>query len=226
MLAGQIGYMRRLRDMIKSEDMLDFTMGGNLYDKYNSKNFLIRRMMQGFFAAYQGLLKNVVYENVMEAGCGEGYISDFIYHLRPVSIRAFDISPEVITVAQKKMPYISFHTGSIYQIESESKEYDLVVASEVLEHLEDPAAALRELMRISRKYIIVSVPRESIWRILNCCRGKYLCDFGNTPGHIQHWSKGQFIQFLKTTVQEQFEIVQTESPLPWTVVLMKVYKEE
>ena len=89
-----------------------------------------------------------------------------------------------------------------------------MLAVEVLEHLPDPAGALRELARIARRDIVVSVPNEPTWRALNLVRGSYISDWGNTPGHIQHWSSKRF----STLVGEHFDVVTVRKPLPWTVV--------
>ena len=62
--------------------------------------------------------------------------------------------------------------------------FEAVVCTEVLEHLEEPEKALRELLRVTRRWVILSVPREPLWRVLNMVRGAYLRHFGNTPGHI------------------------------------------
>lgn len=91
-------------------------------------------------------------------------------------------------------------------------------ALETLEHLDDPLAALRELKRVSRKYVIVSVPREPLWRILNCARGKYLGALGNTPGHINHWSTRGIRRF----VAQELTVIDHRTPLPWSMVLAQV----
>jgi 2-polyprenyl-3-methyl-5-hydroxy-6-metoxy-1,4-benzoquinol methylase len=113
---------------------------------------------------------------------------------------------------------IDFFVGSIYDIPKKEK-YDLVVCSEVLEHLEKPEDALEQLKKVGKKYVICSVPREPIWRILNMARGKYWKDLGNTPGHINHWSQRSFIKFLK---KNGCKVLDVKSPLPWTVVLIEI----
>ena len=45
-------------------------------------------------------------------------------------------------------------------------------------------------------FILLSVPKEPIWRICNMARGKYWKDLGNTPGHIQHWTKKKFCRMV------------------------------
>ena len=73
---------------------------------------------------------------------------------------------------------------------------------------------MRVLQGIVGADLIISVPREPLWRILNMARCKYLSDFGNTPGHLQHWSKGG----ITALVQRYFEVVEVLSPLPWTMI--------
>jgi ubiquinone/menaquinone biosynthesis C-methylase UbiE len=104
---------------------------------------------------------------------------------------------------------------SIYQLNRADGSFDMVVCLEVLEHLEDPMAALRELHRVSRRDVILSVPREPLWCWLNMMRGKYCASGGNTPGHIQHWSKSAFADFVGAC----FSVQAVATPLPWTIVL-------
>lgn len=168
---------------------------GNFYDKYNSRNIIVKKLMEGFFSSMQGILAGISYQTVLEAGCGEGHVSNFLYkNKKGVQFDAFDVSEKVIRQAQKDYPHIHFRTGSIYDIDCEDNTYDLVVASEVLEHLEEPQKALEELFRVSKKYVFISVPNEPIWRILNMLRGKYWRNLGNTPGHVNHWGKHTFME--------------------------------
>jgi len=193
---------------------------GNFFDKYNSSNPIVQKLMQGFFSSIENILHGIDFKSVLEAGCGEGHISDFLYRNRQnIQLDAFDISEKVIEQAKKDYPYIHFSTGSIYDIKSPNNSYDLVVASEVLEHLEDPKKAMKELLRVSKRYVLATVPHEPIWRILNLCRGKYWKDLGNTPGHIQHWSTRAFIQEWKNIVEGG--VIGSELPLPWIVVLLE-----
>jgi Methyltransferase domain len=93
----------------------------------------------------------------------------------------------------------------------------LIVCCEVLEHLEDPEAALETIARLARPWAIVSVPREPMWRALNLARLSYVSRLGNTPGHLQHWSRRGFVRFL----ERRLELVELHSPLPWTIALCR-----
>ena len=79
-------------------------------------------------------------------------------------------------------------------------------------------ASLREIARVSRGAVVLSVPREPIWRAANMVRGKYVKEWGNTPGHVQHWSRRGFASL----VGRHFDGVQVKSPFPWTVASARV----
>lgn len=202
---------------------------GNYYDKYHAQNPIVKWMMKGFFNDISELLGMLEDKPaaIFEAGCGEGEITCFLKGLYPeASIDAFDISEKVISEAEKKNPEINFYVGNIYTMELRKPlktnvclrggGYDIVVCSEVLEHLEEPEKALQKCAEMSKQYILLSVPNEPIWRILNMLRGKYWKDFGNTPGHIQHWSKKAFCKLIE---QSGLKLIKVKSPFPWTMVL-------
>jgi 2-polyprenyl-3-methyl-5-hydroxy-6-metoxy-1,4-benzoquinol methylase len=192
---------------------------GNTYDKYNSGNPIVRRIMQGFESALLELMEEANPAAIHEVGCGEGY-----WVLRWLEqglvARGSDFSSTVIDLArnnatERSLPEDAFKQQSIYNLHPEQDSADLVVCCEVLEHLEQPEEALRVLQKISQRYVIVSVPREPIWSMMNMLRGKYWSDLGNTPGHIQRWSQREFIQM----VSQFFRIEQVRAPFPWTMLL-------
>jgi hypothetical protein len=77
---------------------------------------------------------------------------------------------------------------------------------------------LEEMRRVARRHLLVSVPREPLWRVLNVARGAYLRDLGNTPGHVNHWSRRGFLELLET----YGELVEARAPFPWTMLLVRV----
>lgn len=206
---------------------------GNYYDKYHSSNPIVKWMMANFKKSIKELLEILEKEptKICETGCGEGEITTYIKQCMPKAhIDAFDISEKVILNATEQHDNIDFFVGNIYTMEViepkqgkkhilNTNEYDLVVCSEVLEHLEEPENALKKINEITadKGYILLSVPNEPIWRICNMARGKYLKQLGNTPGHIQHWSKRTFCKML---TKNNMRIIETKTPFPWTMVLI------
>ena len=73
------------------------------------------------------------------------------------------------------------------------------------------------MARVASGHVLVSVPREPLWRGLNVARGAYVRDLGNTPGHVNHFSKRGFVRALS----EHGEIAAVRSPFPWTMVLVR-----
>ena len=193
---------------------------GNYYDKYGTKNPIARKLMKGYFDALDCLLDKIRGEVTcaLEAGCGEGEVSAHVYEYfeKNITLDAFDISENVIADAQGRLPGINFSSGNIY--EENRGIHDLVMCCEVLEHMERPKDVILKLFEQTDKYLIVSVPNEPVWRILNMCRGKYLKDLGNTPGHIQHWSTRKFIREF---VGFDCKIMEVKKPLPWTMLLIR-----
>ena len=194
---------------------------GNVFDKYNSGNPVYKKLMNNFFS---NLLADIVRENkkdvrILEIGCGEGLLACEIKKRFPDMIYiGIDINDEIISEARKTCPNTMFEVGSIYELNKyNSEEFDYVIVSEVLEHIEEPNKALDEIHKLNSEKFIFSVPNEPIWRILNMMRLKYIIDFGNTPGHIQHWSKRKF----KKLINSYFEILEYKSVFPWLMALCK-----
>ncbi|MGH9112071.1 MAG: class I SAM-dependent methyltransferase [Acidimicrobiales bacterium] len=187
---------------------------GNTYDKYRSKNPIERRLMAGFFAALAASLPRRPPETVLEVGVGEGEVSTTLRSLYPdAHIVGVDLFDEMLAVEWRARDLVGVY-ADITHLPFPSKTFDLVMAIEVLEHVPFPAAAMAELARLSRGQLVLSVPREPIWRVANMARGKYLADLGNTPGHVQHWSRRGFTEL----VGAQLDVVKVSTPFPWTMV--------
>ncbi|MES2223531.1 MAG: class I SAM-dependent methyltransferase [Patescibacteria group bacterium] len=199
----------------KNRNITQFT------DKYEFTNPITRAILDNFFKAVLSLCPKKT-NKVLEVGCGAGYSTKILYeHIKPETFHASDIDPELVKLAKERTPQITAEKESIYELPHKDNSFDLVFTLEVLEHLEDPEKALKELKRVTNKYIIVSVPHEPIWRILNMLRGKYLKHFGNTEGHINHWSKRSFTKL----VGKHFKVIKVKTPLPWIVILAEKNEE-
>ncbi len=197
------------------------TVIGNTYNKYASGNPAVKWIMHGFEIALSELVRTAAPSSINEIGCGEGYWV-LRWNEQGIPARGSDFSTKVIELARenasaKGLPTSLFAPQSIYDLDADRDSADLIVCCEVLEHLEHPEAGLKALQRVANKHLIVSVPREPLWRVLNVVRGKYIGNLGNTPGHIQHWSKNQFMR----VVSNYFEIIEVRSPLPWTMLLCR-----
>lgn len=193
----------------------------NFRDKYTRPGRIGNVLVNRFYGAIGQLVRGLVSEagTVLEIGVGEGFSTQRIRAMLPsdVSLEASEFDHDLARLAQQRNPNVHVSHESIYQLNRETASFNLVICLEVLEHLTDPSAALKELARVSRRYVLVSVPREPLWRALNLLRGKYIRHLGNTPGHIQHWSVRDFCRL----VQPSFHVLEVRKPLPWTILLLQ-----
>lgn len=199
---------------------IDTGPAGNYYDKYRTRNPVARWLMQGFLSSFDRLAGRLPPGPALEVGCGEGELSMRLA-ARGHHVRGCDVSPGVVDEARARADLaglrIAFWQCDMHDL-SEQDAAPLVVCCEVLEHLHDPHAGLDKLASLARPWLLVSVPREPLWRAMNMARGKYLGEWGNTPGHLNHWGRQGFLDLLG----RRFEVVETASPVPWTMALCKV----
>jgi ubiquinone/menaquinone biosynthesis C-methylase UbiE len=192
---------------------------GNTYDKYASSNPVERRLMANFLEALDRSLPERAPTTVLEVGIGEGEIAQRISTRFPgASVTGLDL-PDPDLAEHWASRAVAAVFGDIAALPFPDDAFDLVLAIEVLEHVSFPDAALREIERVARADVVLSVPREPIWRAANMARGKYWNALGNTPGHIQHWGKRPFADL----VTRHFEVTAVRSPLPWTLIAARVH---
>lgn len=190
-------------------------IAGNYYDKFHASNPIVRWMMHGFKSSLLELLSDVTYDNLLEIGCGEGHIQTL---LTPNKAVAMDIDFPIVKDAMQRYSPSLYAVADGTAMPLPDKHFDMVLGIEVMEHVPHPERFIQEAVRLSRRYCLFSVPREPLWRALNMARGRYLSDWGNTPGHIQHWSSSTFATFLSQYVR----VIAIKQPIPWTMVLCEV----
>jgi ubiquinone/menaquinone biosynthesis C-methylase UbiE len=193
---------------------------GNTFDKYGSRNPIVRRLMAGFERSMFDLLDIAQPRSIIDVGCGEGVLTEQWARRTPGRVVGIDLDdPKLRTEWESRSrPNLEFETGLGSDLSYGDCEFDAASAMEVLEHVPDPEAVLAEMTRVAGRWLLVSVPREPLWRMLNMSRGAYLGQLGNTPGHVNHWSKRGFAQLLR----RYGEIRELRSPFPWTMALVHV----
>jgi 2-polyprenyl-3-methyl-5-hydroxy-6-metoxy-1,4-benzoquinol methylase len=194
---------------------------GNTFDKYGSGNPVVKRLMAGFEREMDVLLERARPRSIVDIGCGEGVLTErWAASLQDGRVVGIDLDNPKLRAEweQRSRPNLQFIAGSGDRLPFADAEFEAATAMEVLEHVPDPDSVLAEMARVSSRWILVSVPREPLWRALNLARGAYVRDFGNTPGHLNHWSKRSFARLLG----RYGEVAELRSPLPWTMALVRV----
>jgi 2-polyprenyl-3-methyl-5-hydroxy-6-metoxy-1,4-benzoquinol methylase len=199
----------------------DGIVTGNTYDKYGSTNPLVRRLMASFERTLDELLARAEPRSLLDVGCGEGVlVHQWAQRLPHARIVGIDLEEDSIQAgwAERQAPNLEYRTMLAEDLPFAPGEFDLATAIEVLEHVPDPEHTLAEMARCAERHLLVSVPREPLWRGLNVARGAYLAQLGNTPGHLNHWSKRSFTRLLSRHGQ----VVELRSPFPWTMLLVRL----
>jgi SAM-dependent methyltransferase len=227
-----ISYLIRGK-MTKKSQELKLTATPELEDfghKYTEEGqgLIGAKLLDGYFAVVRDLIaqsdklssnKNI---KAIELGCGVGYSTARLKAMLNENTKLFasEYVPALVPKAQELNPGVKVIEESVYELTHKDKTFDVVFLLEVLEHLDYPDKALAEINRVLKDdgVLILGVPHEPLWRILNMARGKYLKDFGNTVGHLNHWSA----RGLEKFVDEHFgPVISRKNPLPWTLVLAR-----
>ena len=197
------------------------TVTGNTYDKYGSSNPVVRRLMAAFERTLDDLFDQADPGSLLDVGCGEGVLTHkWAQRLGDRRVVGIDLDDPLLHAEWdgRQAPNLSYQVMKAENLPFADGEFDVATAIEVLEHVPDPAHTVAEMARVASGHLLVSVPREPLWRGLNMARGAYLKELGNTPGHLNHWSKRGFVALLS----RHGTVVEARSPFPWTMLLVRL----
>jgi ubiquinone/menaquinone biosynthesis C-methylase UbiE len=199
----------------------DGTVTGNTYDKYNARNPVARLLQHGFERNLEDLLHSTEPQSLLDVGCGEGVLTQrWANALAPARVVGIDLDDPLIAAEweRRQAPNLTYIAQRAERLPFADGEFDVVTAIELLEHVPDPAHTLAEMARCAARHVLVSVPHEPLWRAVNIARGAYWRQLGNTPGHVNHFSKSAIVSLCA----RHGDVIETRSPFPWTMVLVRV----
>ena len=177
----------------------------NLY-KYEYDNFIYQKVIRAFLARIYEMLEEANPETILDAGCGEGFVVDYLAQRNSAfKLTGVDVSEGALAYAREHYgEHATFRKGSVYKLPFSDNSFDAVLCSEVLEHLDEPLKAVGELKRVARSTVLITVPREPYFKWLN--------DMGRAigvsldPGHVNFWTKRSFQDFINAHFDEaEFE---------------------
>lgn len=133
------------------------------------------------------MIRPLQFESVLDVGCGQGSFlqelqSEFP-HIKPFGI---DISSSAVELARNRVPGGRFSVLDITEKVFDQK-CDLVVCSEVLEHIPDDIGALRNLRKITGKYLLISTPQGRMRQ------------FETKVGHVRNYAPGELVDKIEST---------------------------
>ena len=183
--------------------------------KYRSRNPIVRHLVGRFLAHVATAVERARPRRVLEVGCGEGVVLEYLAGRNPATrFDGFELDATALAGARTRCPRAALVRGDVYALPVPDQTYDLVLCLEVLEHLADPARALREIRRVARRGLLLSVPHEPFFRLGNALRGRHLVRLGNPEDHLQHWSARGFAAFCA----EHVTVESCTSAFPWLLV--------
>jgi 2-polyprenyl-3-methyl-5-hydroxy-6-metoxy-1,4-benzoquinol methylase len=196
------------------------TVTGNTFDKYGSTNPVVRRLMANFEGTLEELFTRAAPGSLLDVGCGEGVLTHQWAQRIAGRVVGIDLDDPHLHELWKdrQAPNLEYRVMKAENLPFADGEFEVATAIEVLEHVPDPEHTVSEMARVASKHLLVSVPREPLWRMLNVARGAYLKELGNTPGHVNHWSKRSFVSMLS----RYGDVAEARSPFPWSMVLVRV----
>ena len=184
--------------------------------KHESRNPALRAAIARFNRELVSLVERVAPRSILDVGCGEGYtLAALVAAGVKADLAGVDLSPAAIAKARRRLPGVTFTVGEARELGG--ARFDLVIMTEVLEHLDDPADVLPVLAGLSRGPVLLSVPWEPFFRGLNFLRGRHISRLGNHPEHVNQWTRSGFMRFL----ERHFVIEAAPIVFPWTLVLAR-----
>lgn len=186
------------------------------YKKLTTENPLQRFFINNFLTVLVETAKPLEPKTILDVGCGEGFtLTKLKAEKIGKTLEGIEYLDRAIELGKQHHPDIHIKKGTVYDLPYKNNSFDLVICTEVLEHLEDPKKALKEMARVAKKYCLFSVPNEPVFMISNFLRGKNWSRWGNDIEHINHWSSNGFKKF----VSNELPVTQVITPFPWTLIL-------
>lgn len=186
--------------------------------KFETSNPVVQRLIAGFFAKLESLVAPLGATATLDAGCGEGETIARLGSLLGPRIEAVDIEQGCVDTVAARLPGVEVRRADLADLPFGSGAFDLVLCLEVLEHIGDPSRAVRELARVGRRDVVVSVPYEPWFRLGSLLRGKYVRTLGNHPEHVNHFRR----RSLRDLLEPELEVADIRVAFPWLIAAARV----
>jgi ubiquinone/menaquinone biosynthesis C-methylase UbiE len=113
-------------------------------------------------------------EAFLDAGCGDGRYLAALEAELPPRVAGVDISERILETAQARVPRAELRQANLESLPFADGEFDLVLSSQVIEHVVDAAAAMGELARVLRPDGVLVLSTDNahnvVTRVLNAPR--------------------------------------------------------
>lgn len=170
---------------------------------------------------------------ILDVGCGSGRHTAAAYHIQDARIMGVDLNPSDLDKARQRLRFHdrlgahgggtwAFSAADVTRLPFDDGCFDLVICSEVLEHIPNHQRAIREVVRVLKpgKPLVVSVPRFFPERICWALSKDYS---QANQGHVRIYRKKQLIDLLEqagTRFRSYHHAHSIHSPFWWLKCLV------
>ena len=178
--------------------------------KYENSNYIHQLVLGRFIDAMARELKPLSHGRTLDFGCGEGFFLWQLYRrgVHFADLTGLDLRLDALAEAREMLPEYHFVQADLLAYAPPEAPFDLVIASEVLEHLPSPEIYLEKLIRLARGTLLLTVPLEPWFHLINLARGRDIRHFGNHPEHINQWGIRSFQEFIegRATIARKYTV--------------------
>ncbi len=179
---------------------------------YQSGNPVVQKLLNGLLSGIHELFFEIAPARVLDVGCGIGHVMSTLKEAgTKAEFTGVELDEGDAVIYRERHPDIPLYTIPLEQSDFEPESFDLVMATEVLEHTEDPSEALRVMARFTKGPLLLTVPWEPFFCLGNFLRGQNIARLGDDPEHLNHWTRRGFERFLRN---EGFLIKKKTGPFP------------
>ena len=144
--------LRRARNFVRKVTAGLTPFGENVSPEVANDLFVAHLSIYAFAAPHvQG-------GRVLDIGCGAGYGSEFLRNAGATEVIGLDLDPRNIRYASRRYPRVQFRQADAEKLPRDVGQFDLILASNVLEHLHDVTLALDAMRDLARGRVIIAVP--------------------------------------------------------------------
>lgn len=136
-----------------------------------------------------------------DIGCGDGYLLHSLSRkIKPKEIYAVDTSKVRLDRVKKTSKKIKTAKSDITKLPFDNGFFDVVICSEVLEHLKDYGKAVKELLRVTKKRLIITVPNEQ-QPVRTLC--PHCNKYHYVAGHMNKFDKSSLKRLIEASAQKR-----------------------
>lgn len=167
------------------------TMSTGAYDRGWQSKWDDMKKYGPFSRHLRRIIKHIIrpleFESVLDVGCGQGsFLEELQMEFPGINPRGIDLSQSAVKLACERVPSARFVVMDISE-EALDEKSDLVVCSEVLEHIRDDITALQNLRQMTGKYLLVSAPQGRMRQ------------FEKQVGHVRNYAPGELVEKIESS---------------------------